>query len=106
MRLTEVTVEQGTVQLQLTATAAAVSCPDCTAPTSAGLSCYQRRLMDLPWGTCAVPLQLIVRKFVCRQPTCARRIFMEPLPDFVTPFARKTTRLIRALRANGGALGG
>jgi transposase len=48
----------------------------------------------------------MVRKFVCRQPTCPRRIFTERLPDRVAPSARKTTRLIDILRAIGIALGG
>jgi hypothetical protein len=50
---------------------------------------YQRQLADLPWGTRAVHIQLTARKCVCRQPTCARRIFTERLPDLVAPSARK-----------------
>jgi transposase len=106
MRLTEVTLEKRTVQLQLTATAPTASGPHCAVPSSAVHSRYQRHLTDLPWGTRAVHLQLIVRKFVCRQPTCARPIFTERLPDFVAPSARKTTRLIAILRAIGVALRG
>ena len=106
MRLTEVTLEKRTVQLQLTATAPTASGPHCAVPSSAVHSRYQRHLTDLPWGTRAVHLQLIVRKFVCRQPTCACPIFTERLPDFVAPFARKTTRLIAILRAIGVALRG
>jgi transposase len=67
---------------------------------------YQRRLADLPWGALAVRLQLLVRKFVCRHVTCARRIFTERLPDVAAPYARKTMRLVNALRAIGIALGG
>jgi transposase len=104
--LTEVTVEQASVRLQLTATAPAACCPDCAVPSSSIHSRYQRYLTDLPWGTRAVRLQLMVRKFVCRQPTCPRRIFTERLPDLVAPSARKTTRLIDILRAIGIALGG
>jgi transposase len=106
MRLTEVTLEKRTVQLQLTATAPTASGPHCAVPSSAVHSRYQRHLTDLPSGTRAVHLQLIVRKFVCRQPTCARPIFTERLPDFVAPSARKTTRLIAVLRAIGVALRG
>jgi hypothetical protein len=53
-----------------------------------------------------VLLQLTVRKFVCRNPSCERRIFTERLPDLVAPSARKSTRLIMTLRAIGMALGG
>ncbi|HSF34088.1 MAG TPA: ISL3 family transposase [Candidatus Tectomicrobia bacterium] len=106
MHLTALTIEQGTVVLQLTATAPTATCPSCAVPSSAIHSRYQRHPTDLPWGTCAVRLQLMVRKFVCRNWACTRRIFTERLPDVVAPHARKTHRLITVLRALGVALGG
>jgi transposase len=106
LRLTEVTVEQASVRLQLTATAATACCPCCTAPSSAVHSRYQRHLTDLPWGTRSVRIHLMVRKFICRNPSCARRIFTERLPDLVATYARKTYRLTTVLRAIGLALGG
>jgi transposase len=106
IRLTEVIVEDQAVQVQLTAMAPIASCPDCATPSSSVHSHYQRRLADLPWGSLAVRMQLLVRKFVCRNLTCARRIFTEPLPDFAAPYARKTMRLVKALQAIGIALGG
>src|SRR5262249_15873825 len=60
---------------------------------------YQRHLTDLPWGTRAVHLQLTVRKFLCRNPTCARRMFTERLPALVAAYARKTGQLAAPLRA-------
>ena len=104
--LTKVTVEQASVQLQLTATAPAACCPGCAVPSSSIHSRYQRHLTDLPWGALAVRIQLMVRKFVCRNATCMRRIFTERLPDFVATYARKTCRLVKALQAIGAALGG
>jgi transposase len=106
IRLTEVIVGDQSVQVQLTATAPTASCPDCATPSSSVHSHYQRRLADLPWGALAVRLQLLVRKFACRHVTCARRIFTERLPDVAAPYARKTMRLVNALRAIGLALGG
>jgi transposase len=106
IRLTEVIVEDESVHVQLTAIASTVSCPDCAMPSSSVHSRYQRRLADLPWGALAVRIQLIVRKFMCRQLTCTRRIFTERLPDFVATHARKTMRLVKALQAIGTALGG
>jgi transposase len=106
IRLTEVIVEDQSVQVQLTAIAPTALCPDCATPSSSVHSHYQRRLVDLPWGSLAVRLQLLVRKFVCRQLTCARRIFTERLPDVAAPYARKTMRLINVLQAIGIALGG
>src|SRR4029450_2436237 len=104
--LTEVSVEDASVGLRLTATVPTAACPDWAVPSSSVHSRYQRRLTDLPWGTRAVHIQLIVRKFFCRNRTCARRIFTERLPDFAAPYARKTMRLVNALRALGTALGG
>jgi hypothetical protein len=48
----------------------------------------------------------MVRKFVCRHPTCERRIFTERLSDLVAAYARRTCRLVAALQAIGVALGG
>jgi transposase len=106
VRLAKVTVEREIVQLQLTATAPRAHCPRCTVPSSSVHSHYQRRLTDLPWGTCPVHIQLTVRKCVCQNPSCERRIFTERLPAFVAAYARKTQRLVTALRAIGMALGG
>jgi transposase len=106
VRLTEVTVEQASVRLQLMATAPTATCPRCAVPSSAIHSRYQRHPADLPWGTCAVHIQLIVRKFVCRNRACTRRIFTERLPDLVSAYARKTCRLVAALQAIGVVLGG
>jgi transposase len=106
VRLTEVTVAKAYVLLHLTATALTACCPCCMVPSSSVHSCYQRHLTDLPWGTRPVRLQLTVRKFVCRQPTCQRHIFTERLPALVEAYARKTSRLVSVLRAIGVALGG
>ena len=94
VRLTEVTLGQGSVRLQLTATALAAACLRCMASSSSIHSRYQCHLMDLPSGTRAVHLQLTVRKFFYRNPTCPRRMFTEPLPALVVD-----------LRAIGIALG-
>jgi transposase len=105
VRLTEVTVESACVHLQLTTTAPAAACPRGAEPSSPVHSCYQRHLMDLPWGPLAVRIRLLVRKFVCRNPACRCHIFTERVPELVAPAARKTQRLIAALQAIGVALG-
>jgi transposase IS204/IS1001/IS1096/IS1165 family protein len=106
VRLTEVTLEQASVRLQLTAMAPSAACPRCTVLSSSVHSRYQRHLTDLPWGTCTVRIQLRARKFVCRNPRCERRIFTERVPELVAAYARNTHRLITVLRAGGMALGG
>src|SRR5919106_606153 len=106
VRLTHVTVEKASIQLQLTATAPTAACPLCGVPSSSIHSHYQRHLTDLPWGTCSVRIHLMVRKFVCRNRSCERRIFTERLPELVATYARKTQRFITILQAIGIALGG
>jgi transposase len=106
VRLTEMTIEPTYVLLQLTTTAPTACCPRCAVPSSSVHSHYQRQLTDLPWGARPVRFQLTVRKFVCRNPRCQRRIFTERLPVLVAPYARKTPRLVATLQALGMALGG
>jgi transposase len=90
----------------LRSTAPAASCPLCGAASSSIHSHYQRVPNDLPWGGHPVKLILCVRKFFCRVPSCARRIFTERLPEVVAPWARTTERLTMLLRAVAFALGG
>jgi transposase len=106
VHLTALTIEQASVVLQLTATAPTAACPRCAVPSSSVHSRYGRHVTDLPWGALAVRIHLMVRKFICRNASCARRIFTERLPEFVATYARKTTRLITTLRAMGVTLGG
>lgn len=106
VHLTQVTVKPEDIRLQLTTTSPVAYCPRCAVPSSLVHSRYQRHLTDLPWGTRPVHIQLTVRKFVCRNLHCTRRIFTERVPELVTAYARKTHRLIAALQALGVALGG
>jgi transposase len=106
VHLTKFTVEKASVRLQLTATAPTAACPRCAVPSSSIHSRCQRHLADHPWGMLPVHIRLTVRKFVCDNATCTRRIFTERLPAFVATSARKTTRLVTTLRAIGIALGG
>src|SRR4029453_4175243 len=106
VHLEAVTVEPETLQLQLTTTAPSACCPRCAVPSTRVHSRYQRHLTDLPWGTLSVCIQLTVRTCVCRTATGARHIFTERLPALVAVSARRTCRLVTALRAIGIALGG
>src|SRR5262245_52048371 len=83
-----------------------VPCPPCTTPTQRIHSHYERTLADLPWARYRVCLQLRVRKWLCRNRYCRRRIFTERLPTVAAPWARRTLRLAQRLVALGRALGG
>ncbi|MGZ3396296.1 MAG: transposase family protein [Isosphaeraceae bacterium] len=99
-----VDVENLTVHLATTATTAA--CPLCGSDTRRVHSRYTRRLDDLPCLGRCVRLQVAVRRFVCPQSDCPRRIFTERLPGFAAPWARTTDRLPRTQTDIGSSLGG
>jgi transposase len=83
IRLLAVSVEEASVQRQLTATAPTAACPGCAGPAAARPRRDQRRLIDLPWGLRAVRIPLTVRTFRCRNQACGRRIVTERVPDLV-----------------------
>lgn len=47
-----------------------------------------------------------VRRFFCKKGTCARKIFVERLPDLCHPHAQRTKRQQDALRQLGLTIGG
>jgi transposase len=77
VQLDDVRVEDERLTVQGTARAPTACCPGCATPSATGHSRYQRHLADLPWGPQPGQLQWTVRKFVCRNAACLRRIFTE-----------------------------
>jgi transposase len=106
VRLTGMTIDGEGILLQLTTTTPRAGCPRGAVPSSSVHSRSQRHLTDVPWGSRPVRLQLTVRQFVCRNPSCPRRIVAERVPELVAAYARNTPRLVTALQAIGLALGG
>jgi transposase len=92
--------------LRVPSTQQVVPCPGCAVCTPRVHSRYTRTLTDLPWGAARVRWPLRVRKFVCTNAQCARRIFTERLPGVVAPWARRTRRLVAWLITIGLARGG
>jgi transposase len=92
--------------LHVTSTQQVVPCPVCAVCTPRVHSRYTRTLADLPCGVARVRWQLRVRKFVCTNAQCSRRIFTERLPGVGAPWARQTQRLVAWLITIGLALGG
>src|SRR5580658_5737995 len=70
-----------------------VCCPACGHASRSRHSGYERRLQDLPWQGCAVELRLKMRRFRCRNPACARKVFAEPVPEVARSHALRTTRV-------------
>jgi hypothetical protein len=81
-------------------------CPLCSQASSQVHSWYQRTLRDVPCAGRQVVFHLSVRKFFCRNPDCARKIFTERLPTFVEPWAQVTKRLFEAVQDVGFATSG
>ena len=96
--------EQLTVHLAITAPTAA--CPVCGSDARRVRSRYTRRLEDLPCLGRRVRLRVAVRRFVCPQSDCPRRLFAERLPGFAAPRARTTDRLRQTQTDIGASLGG
>ena len=92
--------------LRVTSTQALVHGPICRFPTRRVHSRYVRTVADLPWASWRVVLHLQVRKFFCANGRCPRRIFTERLAPLVTPWARRTQRLMHWLTHIAMALGG
>jgi len=76
-------------------------CPLCAEPSDAIQSHYRRVLRDAPCAGRQVQLVLTVRKFYCRNPYCARKVFTERLPTFVEPWARMTIRCCQQITSIG-----
>jgi transposase len=94
------------ITLLVRSTQASVPCPLCTTLAHRIHRHYERTLADLPWADYRVRLQLRVRKWLCRNRHCRRRVFTERLPTVAAPWARRTLRLAQRLVALGMALGG
>jgi transposase len=95
----EITPAQLTVEVLSTQPCA--PCPGCGTLSDAVHCQYQRTVHDVPCGGRKVVLRLRVRKFVCRNADCPRKVFAERLPELVQPWARVSNRLLEELKAIG-----
>ena len=95
----EITPTQLTVEVISTQPGAC--CPGCGNLSDSVHCQYQRTVHDVPCGGRKVMLRLRVRKFVCRNALCPRKVFAERLPELVQPWARVSNRLLEELKAIG-----
>lgn len=95
-----------TLTLGIATTKPNASCPACGGESQRIHSRYTRHLADEPAFGRRVRLQMTVRRFLCPDSGCPRRIFVEPLDGFAARHARTTTRLAQTHLAIGLALGG
>ena len=92
-------------QVHLTSHYTSSQCPTCHTSSSSIHSHYCRSITDLPIAGKPVLLELLVRRFRCRSPNCAQRIFCERLTDPST-HSRRTQRQAEALASLAVELGG
>jgi transposase len=92
-----ITSERDHMVLALEPVRPAVACPVCHTLSRRLHSRYCRQPWDLPWGKRPVRLVVHARRFFCDAPECPRRIFVEPFPGVLAPYARQTERWRQAL---------
>lgn len=83
-----------------------VACPSCGTLSRRVHSRYLRAIADLPWEGVSVMIRLRTRRFFCADDGCTKRIFVEPLPQTVSRYGRRTCRSRHALDSIAMALGG
>lgn len=82
-------------------------CPACHQESDRVHSRYRRSLADLPSCGRAVRVRLEVRRFRCANAACARRTFIEQVPDATRPHGQTVLRLEVVLAGRVGvAVGG
>ena len=92
-------VGENTIQVSLIATQTIGRCPICQMPSNKVHSFYQRSLADLPICGRAVSLRIHLRKFLCRNDQCARKIFAQTASDYFCPYARRLNRAQQPMQA-------
>lgn len=106
IRLEKIIQHPSSLTLLVKATRREAECPRCHRRSTRVHSYYARRVADLPWHGVAVRLDLLTRRFRCKNSLCTKRVFCERLPRVVAYYARKTVRLTEALTLIGFLLGG
>jgi hypothetical protein len=74
-------------------TAESACCPGCGSVSTSYHGSKVRVLQDLPVQGSPVSLRLRQARWRCRNPRCARKTFVTPLPESAPPFARRTRRV-------------
>ncbi|VTS01363.1 Transposase OS=Novosphingobium sp. Rr 2-17 GN=WSK_3256 PE=4 SV=1: zf-ISL3 [Gemmata massiliana] len=94
------------IVVALASRAESAPCPICGQRSDRVHSRYRRVIADLPICGRQLALILRLRKFLCPNAGCPRRIFCERVHGLAATHARSTTRLAQLQRMLGLALGG
>lgn len=106
MEIDHIEITETKLVVSVISTSSQSYCPLCSQPSSHIHSYYHRSLKDAPCVGRQLQLSLTVRKFLCQNPYCSRKVFTERLADLVEPWARMTTRLREQIASIGLATSG
>lgn len=106
LRLARVEMLPDEVVVDVVPRALGARCPACRRRSHHFHSRYTRRIADQPIGPRRVTIQLQVRRFRCRQPTCRRTTFAEQIPTLAKRYARRSVPLQHLLEDIGLTIGG
>ena len=101
MDIDQIQITQTGLVVEVASTTPSSRCPLCLEPSSHIHSYYHRTLKDAPCVGRQLQLALTVRKFLCQNPDCSRKVFTERIPDLAEPWARMTTRLKEQITSIG-----
>jgi transposase len=91
----EIRCDGGGVVIEARAGVATAACPGCGVLSGHTHGGYQRRLTDTAVAGQQVVIELRMRRFRCREPTCARVTFVAQIGGLTTPYARYSPPLRR-----------
>ena len=99
--LDTIEIHEQNIVVHLHATSPTAACPQCGTAGSRVHSRYSRTITDVAFGGRSLVLKLLVRKWICPEASCPRKIFAERFPGLVQRYARMTDRLIKLLQFVG-----
>lgn len=99
--ISQIKIENDKIMLAVESTACKAICPRCNMESTEVHSTYMRHPIDLAWSEVAVILHLKLKRFFCQNDSCSKRTFAERFPGFVSPYARRTQRVIERQRQVG-----
>jgi len=89
LKIQRMVQDENRLQIYLQAVSSKACCPVCQKESHRIHSRYTRSTSDLPCFGQKTRLIMQVRRFVCGNETCDRKIFTERLTDLIQPHARR-----------------
>jgi transposase len=103
LEILTISASEQEVRIRVVSNRLSCACPRCSKPSGAIHSYYRRKPLELPCAGQVIHLDLLVKKFFCREKECSQKIFAERLPAFLEPSSRLTARLRTIVQAIVGA---